>query len=74
MDKDDPSRPGILPQYKHLKGIAENMPVIRKLLGVSEYGNIPTDTAIGRAMQRFIDNDRENDVRKGITYQHEALE
>lgn len=56
MDEDYPPRSGILPQYAHLRGIAENMPVVRKLLGLSEYGNIPTNTAIGRAVQRFIDN------------------
>lgn len=62
-DKDYPPKSGILPQYAHLKGMAENMPGIRKLLGLSEYGRIPTDTAIGRAVQIFIENDRENVVR-----------
>ncbi len=62
MDKDYPPKSGILPQYEHLKGMAENMPVIRKLLGLPEYGRIPTDTAIGRAVQRFIDNDRKDAV------------
>ena len=57
QDKDYPPKSGILPQYAHLKGMAENMPVIRKLLGLSEYGRIPTDTAIGRAVQRFVEND-----------------
>ena len=55
-DKDYPPKSGILPQYKHLRGMAENMPVIRKLLGLSEYGNIPQNTAIGRTVQRFIEN------------------
>jgi hypothetical protein len=60
MDKDYPPKSGILPQYAHLKGMAENMPVIRKILGLPEYGNIPTNTAIGRAVQRFVENDRKN--------------
>lgn len=66
MDKDTdyPPKSGILPQYAHLKGMAENMPVIRKLLGLSEYGAIPTNTALGRAVQRFIENDSQNDVRE----------
>jgi hypothetical protein len=63
MDKDYPPKSGILPQYAHLKGMAENMPVIRKLLGLSEYGRIPTDTALGRTLQRFVENDREDVVR-----------
>ena len=62
-DKDYPPKSGILPQYAHLKGMAENMPVIRKLLGLSEYGTIPTHTAIGRAVQRFVENNSENAVR-----------
>lgn len=52
----------------------ENMPVIRKLLGLSEYGAIPENTAIGRAVQRFIENDRKNDVREGRTYNQDTLE
>ncbi len=63
MDKDYPPESGILPQYANLKGMAQNMPVIRKLLGLSEYGIIPQGTALGRAVQRFIENDRQNDVR-----------
>lgn len=55
--------PGHLKQYEHLKGMHQCMPVIRKLLGLSEYGNIPTDTAIGRAVQRFIENSSEDVVR-----------
>ncbi len=74
MDKDCPEEPGILPQYAHLRGMAQNMPVIRKLLGLSEYGKIPTDTAIGRAVQRFIDNDSKNAVCESITDKHKALE
>ncbi len=61
-DKDYPPKSGILPQYAHLRGMAQNMPVIRKLLGLSEYGSVPTNTAIGRAVQRFIENDRKNAV------------
>jgi hypothetical protein len=63
-DKDYPPKSGILPQYAHLRGMAENMPVIRKILGLSEYGAIPTDTAIGRAVQRFVENDRKNALCK----------
>jgi len=63
-DKDYPSKSGILPQYAHLKGMAENMPVIRKLLGLSEYGRIPTDTAIGRAVQRIVENSGKDAVRE----------
>lgn len=61
-DKDYPPKSGILSQYAHLKGMSENMPVIRKLLGLSEYGNIPTDNAIGRAVQRFVKNSSKDDV------------
>ena len=64
QDKDYPPATGILPQYAHLKGMAENMPVIRKLLGLSEYGIIPTNTAIGRAVQRFIEHDSKDVVRE----------
>lgn len=61
--KDDyPPKSGILPQYAHLKGISENMPVIRKLMGLSAYGKIPTNTPIGRALQRLVENDSENVV------------
>jgi len=73
-DKDYPPKSGILPQYAPLKGMAENMPVIRKLLGLSEYGNIPTNTAIGRAVQRFIENSGENVVREGRVIEHAPLE
>jgi hypothetical protein len=55
MDKDCPPKSGILPQYAHLRGIKENMPVIRRLLGMPEHGNLP-DNFIGRAVQRFVDN------------------
>lgn len=67
QDKDYPPKSGILPQYAHLKGMAENMPVIRKLLGLPEYGNIPTNTAIGRAVQRFVENDRNSALRESGT-------
>ena len=60
MDKDYPPDSGILPQYAHLKGMAENMPVIRQLLGLPKYGRIPSNTAIGRVLQRFIDNDKQD--------------
>jgi hypothetical protein len=68
MDKDYPPRDGILPQYASLKGMAENMPVIRKLLGLPEYGRIPTNTAIGRALQRLVDANRKNVVRESGAY------
>lgn len=55
-DKDYPPKSGILPQYAHLRGMEENMPVIRKLLGLPEHGIIPQNTAIGRAVQRFVTN------------------
>lgn len=62
--KDDyPPKSGILPQYAHLKGISENMPVIRKLMGLSAYGKIPTDNPIGRALQRIIENDSQDAMR-----------
>lgn len=63
-DDDYPPRSGILPQYAHLKGIEENLPVIRKLLGMPPNGRLSTDTAIGRAVQRCIDNHSKNDVRE----------
>lgn len=62
MEEDYPPNSGILPQYAHLRGMAENMPVIRKILGLSEYGTIPTNTAIGRALQRFVENDSKDDL------------
>lgn len=62
MDKDYPPKSGILPQYEHLLGLSENMAVIRKLLGLPEHGRIPTNTAIGRALQRFVEADSKNDV------------
>jgi hypothetical protein len=64
IDKDAYLQSGVLLQYAHLKGMVENMPVIRKLLGLSEYGSIPTNTAIGRAVQRFIENDSQNVMRE----------
>jgi len=74
MDKDYPPKSGILPQYAHLKGMAQNMPVIRKILGLSEYGAIPTNTAIGRAVQRFVENDRKNAVCESGLNQHKTIE
>jgi hypothetical protein len=62
-DKDYPPKSGILPQYAHLNGMAENMKIMRKILGLSEYGHIPTNTAIGRALQRFVENSSKDDVR-----------
>ena len=73
MDDYEFSEPGILKQYAHLKGMALAMPVIRKLLGLSEYGKLP-DTGIGRALQRIIEHNSQDDVREGRTYQHETLE
>ena len=65
-NKDYSAYEGILPQYAHLNGMSENMPVIRKLLGLSEYGRIPTDTAIGRAVQRFVENSGQDAMRESI--------
>lgn len=62
-DKDYPPESGILPQYAHLKGMAENMKVMRKLLGLPEYGRLP-DNSIGRALQKLVDNNRKDDVRE----------
>lgn len=59
---DYPPKSGILPQYAHLRGMHENMPVIRQLLGMPKYGNIPTNTALGRAVQRFVKNSSQDDV------------
>ncbi len=73
-DKDYPPKSGILPQYAHLKGMAENMKVIRKLLGLPEYGRIPTNTAIGRALQRFVENDCQDVVYQSGTNQYEVIE
>lgn len=74
MDKDYLLHSGILPQYAHLKGMAENMPVIRKLLGLSEYGRIPTETAIGRAVQRFIENSGQDVMCESVPDQRKTLE
>lgn len=63
MDDYEFTEPGLLKQYAHLKGMAQCMPVIRKILGLSEYGPIPTNTFIGRAVQRFVENSRKDDVR-----------
>lgn len=73
-DNDYPPKSGILSQYAHLRGMAENMPVIRKLIGLSEYGRIPTNTAIGRAVQRFVENDSKNAMCEGRVNQHSTLE
>lgn len=62
MNKDHHTDTGLLPQYAHLKGIIENMPVIRRLLGLSEYGRLP-NTSIGRALQKLVDNDSKDVVR-----------
>ncbi len=62
MEEDYPPKSGILPQYAHLRGMEQNMPLIRKILGLSEYGTIPTNTAIGRALQRFVENDSKDDL------------
>lgn len=64
-DKEYFFKNGILPQYAHLKGMQENMPVIRKLLGLPEHGRIPTDTALGRVLQRLVENDSKDDVCEG---------
>lgn len=53
-DKDYPPRSGILSQYAHLRGIEENLPVIRKLLGMPEHGQFDETNFIGRAVQRFV--------------------
>jgi hypothetical protein len=60
--EDHSPKSGILPQYAHLKGIQENLPVIRQLLGLSKYGQFGDKGAIGRAVQRFIENDSQNVV------------
>lgn len=59
---DDFAAPGLLKQYAHLKGMHQCMPVIRKLLGLPEYGRLP-DNSIGRALQKLVDNDRPDVVR-----------
>lgn len=64
---------GLLPQYAHLTGIDKAMPVIRQLLGVPANGAMP-DNFIGRTMQRFIEVNRQEALRKGVTYQHETVE
>ena len=74
MDKDYPDTPGILPQYAHLKGIQENLPVIRQLLGLSKYGKFGDKGIIGRAVQRFIENDCEDVVCESGTNQHQVIE
>lgn len=56
MEKDFPPKSGILPEYENLHGMAENMPVIRRLLGMPAYGAISSNTALGRAVQRFVEN------------------
>jgi hypothetical protein len=73
-DEDYPPKLGILPQYAHLKGMAENMPVIRKILGLPEHGPIPTNTAIGRAVQRFVANSSQDVLRKSGNNQYKPLE
>lgn len=74
MDDYEFVEPGILKQYAHLKGMAQNMPVIRKLLGLPEYGKIPTNTAIGRAVQRFVENTGQDSVCESGINQHQTLE
>jgi hypothetical protein len=74
MDDDYPPKSGILPQYAHLTSMQLAMPVIRKLLGQSEYGRISTSTAIGRAVQRFVDNDCKDVVCESGTNLHTVIE
>lgn len=64
---------GILPQYAHLRGIEENMPVIRKILGISAHGQMP-DNFIGRAMQRFIEENSKKALRESTTNNHSIIE
>lgn len=63
MDDDYPPKSGMLPQYAHLRGYEECMPEIRKLLGVAPGGNMP-DNFIGKAVQTFIDANREETLRE----------
>lgn len=72
-DKDDYVRPPPMPQYANLTSYELAMPVIRKLIGVSEHGPMP-DNFIGRTMQTFIDSNSKETLREGITYQHQAIE
>lgn len=74
MDKDYPPKSGILPQYRHVRSFEEAMPIIRKLLGLPEHGRIPTNTAIGRAVQRIVDNHSKSSLCKGEGHQHETIE
>lgn len=60
-DDDYPPKSGILPQYAHLRGLEQNMPVIRQILGISPDGNMPNNF-IGRTMQRFIETNRKKAV------------
>lgn len=73
MDWEDPNRPGILPEYAHLRSFEEGMPVIRKILGVSEHGGMP-DNFIGKAMQTFINANREEALRKSRVNSNKIIE
>jgi hypothetical protein len=73
MDVRDYLYKEILPQYAHLRSCEEAMPVIRKLLGVPPGGTMP-DNLIGRTMQRFIEANRKEALRKGELDSNTAIE
>ena len=73
MDKDYPKKSGILTQYAHLTSYELAMPVIRKLLGLSEYGRMP-DNPLGRILQRFVDNAGKDASSEGRIIEHAPLE
>lgn len=74
MDTDYPPKPGILPQYRHVRSFEEAMPIIRKLLGLPAHGRIPTNTAIGKAVQRIVDNHSKRALCESKGHQHETVE
>ncbi len=72
-DDDYPPKSGILPQYAHLRGLEQNMPVIRKILGISPNGNMPNNF-IGRTMQRFIEINSQKTLRESGEVSNKTLE
>jgi hypothetical protein len=74
MDDDYPPKSGIMVKYEKLTSMHLAMPIIRKLLGQSEYGQISTNTAIGRAVQRFVENDCKDVVCESGTNQYSVIE
>jgi len=58
-------RDAIANNFKDCCSYETAMPVIRSMLGIPEHGRIPTNTAIGRTLQRIVEANSKDDVREG---------